>query len=97
MIICKVLGQAVSTVKDSRLKGYSMLIVGQIGRSPDEVVGDRFVALDVVGAGEGEIVGVVQGAPAQKALPIEGVPIDAAIVSIFDSLTLEGKEIHRKA
>jgi microcompartment protein CcmK/EutM len=96
VIICKVIGQAVSTVKDSRLKGYSLLIVGRMGISPDETL-DQFVALDMVGAGEGEIVGVLQGAPAQKSLPVEGVPIDAVVVSIFDSLNVGGKEIHKKA
>lgn len=72
-----------------------MLIVGQIGKDP-EVVLDQFVALDGVGAGEGEIVGVIQGAPAQKALDTEGIPIDAVIVAIFDSLSMGGKELYRK-
>jgi len=95
LIVCKVLGQAVSTMKDKRLTGRSMLIVGRIGSDPTEVL-DRFVALDGIGAGEGEIVGVVEGAPAQKALDPEGIPIDAVVVAIFDSLNIEGKQIYKK-
>lgn len=95
MIICKVIGQAVSTVKDKRLKGYRMLIVGRL-ESDQKVVTDQFVALDSVGAGEGEVVGIIQGAPAQKTFEQEGIPIDAAVVAIFDSLSIEGKEIYKK-
>lgn len=95
MIICKVIGQAVSTVKDKRLKGYRMLIVSRLGSDLDEVT-DQLVALDSVGAGEGEVVGVVQGAPAQRAFEPEEIPIDAAVIAIFDSLSIEGKEIYKK-
>jgi microcompartment protein CcmK/EutM len=57
---------------------------------------DRFVALDGVGAGVGEIVGVIEGAPAQKAFDGDGLPIDAAIVAIFDSLSIEGRDVYKK-
>lgn len=95
MILCKVIGQAVSTVKDKRLKGYRMLICGRIENDPN-VVMDQFVALDSVGAGEGEIVGVIQGAPAQKAFELEGIPVDAAVIAIFDYLSIEGKDTYKK-
>ena len=95
MIICKVIGQAVATVKDKRLKGYRMLICGRI-ESDTNAVMDQFVAFDSVGAGEGEIVGVIQGAPAQKAFGLEDIPIDAAVIAIFDSLSIEGKDIYKK-
>jgi len=75
--------------------GHTMLIVGRIGMDPEKVL-DQFVALDAVGAGEGEIVGVVEGTPAQKAVGKEDAPVDAVIVAIFDSLTLKGKEIYKK-
>jgi carbon dioxide concentrating mechanism protein CcmL len=89
------MGQAVSTIKDERLSGHTMLIVGRVGDDPNVVL-DRFVALDGVGAGVGEIVGVIQGTPAQKAFDGEGLPIDAVIVAIFDSLNIEGKQIYKK-
>ena len=95
MIVCKVIGKAVSTIKDKRLAGQTMLVVGRMGTDP-EVVLDQFVALDAVGAGEGEIVGVIEGTPAQRAVGKEDIPIDAVIVAIFDSLTVKGKEIYKK-
>jgi microcompartment protein CcmK/EutM len=95
LIVCKVIGQAVSTIKDSRLDKHRMLIVGKIGKDPDEIL-DRFVALDGVGAGDGMLVGVVQGAPAQKALGDTELPVDAVIVAIFDALEMEGKPVYQK-
>ncbi len=89
------MGQVVSTIKDERLSGHTMLIVGRVGDDPDVVL-DRFVALDGVGVGVGEIVGVIQGTPAQKAFNGEELPIDAVIVAIFDSLSIEGKQIYKK-
>ncbi len=95
MIVCKVIGQAVSTIKDKRLSGHTMLIVGRIDSELERVL-DQFVAVDGVGAGVGEIVGVIQGTPAQKALGPEGLPVDALIVAIFDSLSVEGKDLYTK-
>ncbi len=93
MIVCKVIGQVVSTIKDKRLERHRLLIVGKIGNEPDVIV-DRLVALDTVGAGEGMMVGVVQGAPAQAALGDTTIPIDAVIVAIFDSLTTQDKKAY---
>ncbi len=95
MLVCKVIGNATSTVKDSRLEGYPLLVVGRVKLNSGQLL-DEFIAVDNVGAGEGEVVGVIQGAPAQSALEVKGVPIDAVVVSIFDSLNVEGKEIYRK-
>ena len=95
MLVCKVIGQVTATIKDERLEGYRMLVVGRVKLDSGQLL-DEFVAVDNVGAGEGEVVGVIQGAPAQSALEAKDVPIDAVIVSIFDSLSLEGKEVYKK-
>lgn len=96
MIVCRVIGKAISTIKHKRLSGYTMLVVGQIGTNAEADL-DPIVALDGVGAGEGEIVGVIQGTPAQKALGSEEIPVDALVVAIFDSLTVKGKELYKKS
>jgi ethanolamine utilization protein EutN len=93
LIVCKVIGQTVSTIKDKRLERHRLLIVGKIGNDPDVIV-DRLVALDTVGAGEGMMVGVVQGAPALAALGDPTIPIDAVIVAIFDSLETQDKKTY---
>jgi ethanolamine utilization protein EutN len=93
LIVCKVIGQAVSTIKDKRLERHRLLVVGRVDESPDIIV-ERIVAVDTVGAGEGMLVGVVQGAPAQAALGDVTVPVDAVIVAIFDSLETTGKKVY---
>ena len=95
MLVCKVIGKAISTVKDKRLEGYSMLLVGRVDCESGQVL-DQFIALDNFGAGEGEVVGVIQGSPAQQVLGVEGAPIDAVVVAIFDSLSVAGKEVYKK-
>ena len=95
MLVCRVIGQAISTIKDKRLEGYRFLVVGRVKLDTGQLL-DEFVALDNVGAGEGEVVGVIQGAPAQSALDVKEIPIDAVIISIFDSLSIEGKEVYKK-
>jgi carbon dioxide concentrating mechanism protein CcmL len=46
------------------------------------------VAFDNLGAGEGDIVGIVEGAEATAPFD-EDIPIDAITVAIFDSLSYE--------
>ena len=72
-----------------------MLVVGRVKIGSEQIL-DEFVAVDNVGAGEGEFVGVIQGAPAQYALEKEEIPVDAVIVAIFDALNVGSKEIYKK-
>jgi len=57
--------------------------------------GEPFVAVDTVGAGDGELVLVAQGSAAREAIRTPG-PIDAAIVGILDSLTVGGKRTYTR-
>jgi len=82
MIICRVTGMVVSTIKHCTLTGHKLLICeegdGASGGSR------RIVAVDLVGAGEGDLVLVCRGSAAQKALG-DAVPADAAIVGVIDA------------
>ena len=82
MQIAKVVGVAVSTVKDSRLEGSKLLLVKEADQT-GKVAGKPFLALDLVGAGEDELVFLVQGSTARAAA---NKPVDAAVVGILDSL-----------
>ena len=53
------------------------------------------MAVDTVGAGDGELVLVAQGSAAREAIRTPG-PIDAAIVGILDSLTVAGKRTYSR-
>lgn len=72
----------VATRKVSNLIGNKFMIV-----EPQHHMGNaqgRFVAVDNVGAGIGELVLVAQGSAARTGLGQEDAPIDAAIVGIID-------------
>jgi len=58
--------------------------------------GELFLAVDLVGAGEGELVVVSQGSSARAVSGQNSSPIDAAIVGILDSLRFEGVISYRK-
>jgi len=90
MIIARVLGTAVSTVKDQRLDGAKLLVVSRADVT-GEVTGEPFIAVDLVGSGEGELVFVAQGSTARLAVGSSSAPVDAAIVGILNSLSREGR------
>ena len=79
MIVCRVIGQAVATVKTDSLRAVSLMLVRPADNAGAES-GDSFVAVDTVGAGDGELVLVAYGSAAREAIRTPG-PIDAASVT----------------
>ena len=66
MIICQVIGHVWATKKEETLSGLKLMIVKEV--ETDKTDGETFVAADVVGAGVGERVLVVNGSTARRAL-----------------------------
>jgi ethanolamine utilization protein EutN len=95
MIIAKVMGSAVATLKHDLLKTTKLLLVSPADVKGN-VTGEPFLAVDLVGAGEGELVIVSQGSSARVATGQGSSPADAAIVGILDSLQFEGVVEFRK-
>jgi microcompartment protein CcmK/EutM len=95
MIVAKVMGVAVATLKHETLKTTKLLLV-QPADASGEPRGELFLAVDLVGAGEGELVIVSQGSSARVATGQNAAPIDAVIVGILDSLRFEGAISYRK-
>ncbi len=95
MFLGKVVGQVISTHKDEGLEGFKLLLVQAMG--PDlQLRPTVVVACDTVGAGEGEVVVVVQGSSARIAEVAKDKPVDAAVIAIVDHLDLEGKRVWSK-
>jgi ethanolamine utilization protein EutN len=82
MIIGKVVGSVVATRKNEKLIGSKFMIVEPFENM--EQGKSRFVAIDNVGAGIGEIVLVAKGSAARIGSNMENSPVDAAIVGIVD-------------
>jgi len=97
MLIARVIGSAVSTVKDEKLTGDKLLIIQQATVENQLLDRPPFIAVDTVGAGRGELVFVVMGSGARYTAHTENAPVDAAIVGILDSLEVEGEVTFRKA
>ncbi len=96
MLIAKVIGNTVSTIKDEKLVGCKLLIV----RQTDErglPVGKPFVAVDTVDAGPGDLVLTCAGSSARQTAITKDTPVDAVIMSIIDSLEADGEVVFRKA
>src|SRR6476469_7860814 len=77
MQLAKVLGQVVSTVKEPGLSRFTLLVVQDAsGADPERSSGPAYVAVDVVGAGVGEIVLVAPAgrpaSPQARTLPPPG-------------------------
>lgn len=96
MRIVKVVGVAVATVKDQRLEGGKCLLVSAADPA-GQAQGNPFVALDTVGAGEGELVMIVEGSSARVAAGDANRPVDAVIVGILDSLRHDGQMTYTKS
>ncbi len=95
MIIARVVGAAVASLKADALRASKLLVVRQtdvIGN----VIGPAFLAVDLVGAGDGELVAVSQGSSARMVVGNDRSPADAAIVGILDSVRCDGEMVFRK-
>ena len=88
MILCKVLGHAVSSRKDPKLEGAKLLVVVEVEPAGTERE-ELHVVADTLGAGEGDTVLVVIGSAARMTEPTRGQPIDALVVGIVDSVDVQ--------
>ncbi|UCF37748.1 MAG: EutN/CcmL family microcompartment protein [Acidobacteriota bacterium] len=95
MDLARVEGTVVSTAKTDRLHGHKLLVVNLL-RPDKSPSGTELVAVDSVGAGEGEIVLIVRGSSARQTDEMMSVPTDATIVAIVDSIVYRGEVTYDK-
>lgn len=101
MFIGKVTGTVVSTQKVKTVTGKKLLLVQAMnvkGEGPGvlETTGRTAVAIDTVGAGEGELVLVTQGSSARLTELTGDVPADAVIIGIIDAIQMKDQEVYKK-
>jgi microcompartment protein CcmK/EutM len=95
MLIAKVIGTTVSTIKDEKIIGRKLLIVRQTDEK-GEPFGKPYVAVDTVNAGVGDLVLTAHGSSARQTTITKERPIDAVIMAMIDSLEVDGKVTFRK-
>ncbi len=92
MFLGKVIGTVWSTKKDENLVGAKFLIVRKLDLDLNER-SDFVVAVDSVGAGEGEVVLVATGSSSRQTHFTQDKPIDAVIMAIVDKLDISIKQL----
>lgn len=96
MLIAKVIGTTVATIKDEKLAGRKLLVV----RPTDEFgnpSGKPYVAIDTVDAGIGDLVLTCAGSSARQTTLTKDTPVDAVIMAIIDTLEVEGQITFQKS
>ncbi|MCC7517619.1 MAG: EutN/CcmL family microcompartment protein [Verrucomicrobiae bacterium] len=98
MFLAKVEGSVVSTKKDASMGGRKLLLLRPMlvdDKDPSRFKpgSNTIVAVDSVGAGEGEMVLFCQGSSARLAPGLKEAPVDAVVIGIVDTVDVLGKEI----
>jgi microcompartment protein CcmK/EutM len=85
----------VSTRKEPSIEGLRLMLVKYTDPEGKET-GGQVVAADTVGAGPGEMVLVACGSSARQTKATDHRPIDAVIMAIVDSWSIDGVQKYEK-
>ena len=96
MLIARVIGTTVSTVKDEKLTGKKLLVLRQTDERGTPT-GKPYVAIDTVDAGVGELVLTCAGSSARQTSQTKDCPVDAVIMAVIDTLEVDGETTFTKA
>ncbi|HEY2881377.1 MAG TPA: EutN/CcmL family microcompartment protein [Pirellulales bacterium] len=94
MFLAKVTGAVVATQKTEAMVGRKLLVVEPYRLDADKRrsmvgTGRTFVAVDTVGAGEGEFVLITQGSSARLTPETKNLPVDTVIIGIVDTVHVD--------
>jgi microcompartment protein CcmK/EutM len=95
MLLGRVVGTLVASRKDEGLVGQTFLLVRQLDLEGGESAG-HVVAIDSVGAGEGDVVLWASGSSARQTESTRDRPCDAVVMAIVDSWEVCGEVRYRK-
>ena len=101
MFIAKVTGSLVSTQKTASMVGFKLLVVEPYRiegkkRESLETTGRTFIAVDTLGAGEGEFVLIAQGSSARMTPETEKMPVDCVVVGMVDSVNIDDHSVYSR-
>ena len=97
MFVGKVIGNVVATQKNEKFQGMKLLLVQPYITKDRALVpsGSSIVAVDSVGAGEGECILFTQGSSARLTPQTKDAPVDAVIVGIVDTVEVGGERLEK--
>jgi ethanolamine utilization protein EutN len=101
MLIARITGSMVATQKVETMRGHKLLVVEPYRVDPktrDALVGTgrSMVAVDTVGAGEGEMVIITQGSSARLTPETKNLPVDTVIIGIIDTVIVGAARVYDK-
>ena len=96
MLFGRVKGSAICTLKYPGTEGLKLLVVQPLNKKL-EPLGALQVAADVVDAGIGDLVLTAAGSSARQTNITKDTPVDSVIMSIIDSLEVDGQVVFRKS
>lgn len=101
MFIAKVTGSVVATEKIESMKGQKLLVVepyrlDEKKRKHLVPTGRTFVAVDTVGAGPEDYVLLTQGSSARMTPETKTLPIDAVVVGIVDTVSIDQNSVYQR-
>ncbi|MEI8373828.1 MAG: EutN/CcmL family microcompartment protein [Planctomycetota bacterium] len=101
MMIAKVTGSLVATQKVETLVGHKLMLVEPYRLDPTTrsslvTSGRVLVAVDTVGAGEGEMVLITQGSSARLTPETKTLPVDTVIIGILDTVHVAQTCVYNK-
>lgn len=101
MFVAKVTGAVVATQKVDSMIGHKLLVVEPFRVDPQDrnqliSTGRTFVAVDALGAGEGDFVLITQGSSARLTPQTKNLPVDAVIVGLIDTVHVDQNCLYRR-
>ena len=101
MFVAMVTGSVVATQKTVSMTGHKLLVVepyrlDEKSRARLVPTGRTFIAVDTLGAGEGQFVLVTQGSSARLTPETKTLPIDAVVIGLVDTVRIEGREVFNR-
>ncbi len=102
MFLAKITGNVTATQKVPVMTGHTLFVVEPLRvnektKKDLQPTGRTFIAVDTVGAGEGEVVMIVQGSSARFTDETNKLPIDCAIIGIVDNVRVANVDIYDSA
>lgn len=88
MLLGKIVGTAVATIKTPELAGVKLLVVQPLNKNL-EPMGNLQVAADATQAGYGDTVFMVRAREAALALETTFVPVDLAAIGVVDTVEVD--------
>jgi len=95
MLLAKVVGTVTCSLKSDNAHGSIYLLVDMCDPA-GKVTGNVQIALDMVGAGRGEMVMICTGSAARQTRMSKKMPVNAVIAGIVDMIDENDKIVYRK-